>query len=257
MVESTDKAWRRLGQIDPYFAVVSHEQFRTESLNASARKQFFEMGEVHVAQIVEIIRRHIDSNFAPNNVLDYGCGVGRIVIPLARRFPRVVGVDISEGMINEAARNCAMYGVRNVDLISVKELDGKNEKFDFIHSFIVFQHIRPKRGEKIALHLINRLTDGGVGALHFVFARNANMLRKLWQKARARVPLLHNLANVIQGRPLRDPLMEMNAYDINRLLLFLYAAGCHSVYVRYSNHGGHIGAMLFFRKDASKTLTLS
>ncbi|HET9061205.1 MAG TPA: class I SAM-dependent methyltransferase [Acidimicrobiales bacterium] len=42
--------------------------------------------------------------FAPRDVLDAGCGTGRVAIELSRRGVDVVGVDVSASMIGEARR---------------------------------------------------------------------------------------------------------------------------------------------------------
>ena len=77
-------------------------------------------------------------------VLEIGCGVGRLVKPLARRVARVVGVDLSEEMIRRAREYCA--DLPNVEL---HRTDGRLEflaggSFDFVFSHIVFQHVPRK-----------------------------------------------------------------------------------------------------------------
>jgi hypothetical protein len=46
-VDNTDSAWRRWGEIDPYFGVVSFPQFHRSELNEKSLKQFFLTGRRH------------------------------------------------------------------------------------------------------------------------------------------------------------------------------------------------------------------
>jgi SAM-dependent methyltransferase len=48
---------------------------------------------------------------AGSTILDAGCGVGRHAIELARNGYRVIGVDISSGMLEEAHRLASLAGV--------------------------------------------------------------------------------------------------------------------------------------------------
>ena len=42
-----------------------------------------------------------------NTVLDIGCGIGRMLIALARLVRRVIGIDLSQKMVDAARRRCA------------------------------------------------------------------------------------------------------------------------------------------------------
>jgi SAM-dependent methyltransferase len=74
-------------------------------------------------------------------ILEIGCGVGRLLVPLAERVAVAHGVDISPVMIGKAKEYAA--GATNVKTALT---DGSlehlvNESLDFVFSFIVFQHI--------------------------------------------------------------------------------------------------------------------
>ncbi len=74
-------------------------------------------------------------------VLEIGCGVGRLLVPLAKRVTFAHGVDISPVMIEKSKTYAA--GTPNVRTLLT---DGKFSTFadaslDFVFSFIVFQHI--------------------------------------------------------------------------------------------------------------------
>src|SRR4051812_38611679 len=113
---STDHAWKQWGEKDPYFGVLTADKFRRHNLTAEAKAEFLDSGRGHVEYVLAMLRKHIDPAFAPRRVLDFGCGVGRLVIPFAREADEVVGVDVSEGMLAEARRNCDDAGARNVKL---------------------------------------------------------------------------------------------------------------------------------------------
>ncbi|HKJ31811.1 MAG TPA: class I SAM-dependent methyltransferase [Balneolales bacterium] len=98
--------------------------------------------------ILKKIRKYVDPHFSINRALDFGCGVGRLLIPLSVYSSHVTGVDVSESMLDEARKNCEARQITNVDFIkSDDDLSLLNRKFNFIHSYIVFQHIPAKRGE--------------------------------------------------------------------------------------------------------------
>ena len=79
-----------------------------------------------------------------------------------------MGVDVSDAMMAEAARNCRERKITNVSFVkSDDRLSRLEGTFDLIHSIIVFQHIAPHRVELLVRGLVSHLEPGGVGALHF------------------------------------------------------------------------------------------
>src|SRR5688500_636371 len=89
----TDKEWEKFGKDDPYFGVLSDVSFRKGNLNPEAFERFFASGEEYVSDLLVRAVRFAGEGFRPRSALDFGCGVGRLVIPLASRCARVVGVD--------------------------------------------------------------------------------------------------------------------------------------------------------------------
>jgi 2-polyprenyl-3-methyl-5-hydroxy-6-metoxy-1,4-benzoquinol methylase len=145
--------WERFGELDPYWAVLTDEKFRASKINSDARRQFFESGETHVDRVVETVRASVHPGFSPRRVLDFGCGVGRVLIPLAKRYPESVGMDVATSMLREAASNLAEKGVIAELVLYDEALTRLTGTFDFIHSYIVFQHIPPARGLRTAANL--------------------------------------------------------------------------------------------------------
>jgi 2-polyprenyl-3-methyl-5-hydroxy-6-metoxy-1,4-benzoquinol methylase len=169
----TDKEWEKWGARDPYYGVYSTEDFRKNKITEAAKKAFFKSGQDYVQQILAKVRAYINPDFQPQAILDFGCGVGRLVIPFSRIAARVTGIDVSESMLVEARKNCLAESIQNVDLMVSKDeaLSVINERtYDLVHSYIVFQHIPVHRGERIFSSMLARLKAGGCGVLHFTYA---------------------------------------------------------------------------------------
>src|SRR5262249_37962087 len=187
--------------------------------------------------------------------LDFGCGVGRLTIPLARVCQSVVGVDVSDGMLAQARKNSEEQGVTNVTYVRADDsLSAVTGDFDLLNSLIVFQHIPPRRGEAILKVMLRRLREGGVGILQFTygFASGTPWSRKALVRAYHAVPLLWGVRNLLKRQPFLEPLMQMNEYDPGHILRILQEGGCHLVHARFTetNSFGHpfYGVILFFQK---------
>jgi hypothetical protein len=179
--------------------------------------------------------------------------VGRLTIPLARLSQHVTGIDISEAMLVEAQLNCIAANVDNATFVTSDDYFGDahpTERVDFIHAFIVFQHIPPRVGMWLATELIGRLRIDGIGALHFTYARRATRLRQAVNRLRRHVPGFNRIVNLVQRHPIGEPFIPMNNYDLGVLYRLLAENGCREVHARLTDHGGHLGAMLIFRKGS-------
>ena len=243
--------WDRLAR-DPYYTVINDEGYRDDRLTELVKERFDRSGEEDVALTLTEIRRWIDPQFRPRQGVDLGCGIGRLTIPLSRACERIAGVDISEVMLHEARRNAASHGVTNATFVSSPTYfgnrSGEQPRPDFIHSYIVLQHIPPPAGMWIIQSLLERLVPGGVGALHFTFARRASVVRRISHQLRLSVPGVNVLANVVKRRPLLEPLIPMHNYDLAAVLSLLGDHGCGSLHARLTDHGGHLGAMFIFQR---------
>jgi SAM-dependent methyltransferase len=243
---TTDIAWEEWGRRDPYYGVITDPKFRRSRIDGRAKREFFESGESHVHGVLTTIRKHIDPGFAPRRVLDFGCGVGRLLIPFAKTAEEAVGLDVSASMLQEAQRNCDEHGLSNVRLLSSDDLlSNLTGSFDLIHSCIVFQHIPAERGRSIFSKLLQRIRPGGVGAIHMTYSK-------------ARFGANHGLAPArpapqppsdAPGKSIAadvDPEIQMNPYNMNEILFSMQRCGVQKSHIEFSNHGGELGVFLFF-----------
>lgn len=159
-------------------------------------------------------------------------------------------------MMREARANAERMAVDNVGFIESSEFfepSGKHADrrlYSFIHSFIVMQHIPLSKGYVIFCGLLERLEPGGVIALHFPYFCKVSSLRKLTNYMRVRSRLLHSTGNLLQRRPLAEPPMQMNRYDMNKLFLICHEFGLGSVSADFLIDSGNHGVYLIGRRQA-------
>lgn len=247
----TDRQWERFGASDPYYGVLTDDRFRAEHLDADARSQFFASGEAHVARLYHTLEQAGFMQRQPRTVLDFGCGVGRLVIPFAGRAHAVLGLDVSPSMLEEARRNCAEAKLANVELLRASDdLAGLSGQFDLIHSYIVFQHIAARRGERLIDGLVAHLAEDGIAALHVTYAVATPFRYRVGAFIKSRVPFGHQIVNMLVGEKPNRPSLEMNLYDLGRIFSILRNNGMTRFYCEHTDHGGCYGLMIMCRRGA-------
>lgn len=240
--------WEDYGVNDAYFAVSTFDKFRSSNIDDKARAEFFDSGHIHVDEIWGELERSFDTQVHSKRAVDYGCGVGRILLPMAGRCEQATGVDISSAMLDETRRNADAMGVDGVRLQTVDEFcAADDDTYDLVHSYIVLQHINPAIGYRIIRTLLERLEPGGFGMLHVTFTDPSSAFQRLRFKIYRDVPGIHRLMNMVRG--IKERLMPMYEYDRDRVLELLAVHGCEVSSIKDTDHG-FMGGMIFFRKRA-------
>ncbi|MCB1705677.1 MAG: class I SAM-dependent methyltransferase [Halioglobus sp.] len=244
MFENSDDDWETYGAENPYWGVMSNEKFLAENLDDQAMADFWASGEHDIDTVFQTIERHVDPGFQPRQVLDFGCGVGRLLFPISRRCEHATGVDVSPSMLAEAKRQAAGKSITNVSFIETNDCRELGEQqYCLVHSYIVFQHIPEDRGYVLLDRLLASLRSGGVGVLHFTFSN-----RRFWYwRLLRRIPFNKQLRNLLKGRALNAPHMQMNEYDLNIIMKKLWLQGASNIHVTFTDHGV-IGAIIYFQK---------
>ncbi len=242
-MRDTDADWRELGQSNPYWAVLSHPDFLAENITPERVDLFYASGEPYIDEVVAGLEKTTGAR-PSGRALDFGCGVGRLAEAMTRYADQVTGVDISPGMLAIArARGGA---VTYADTVPAGP-------FDWINSFIVFQHIPPERGEQIVEELLGKLAAGGMVSLQITAWRDQN---REWPKDDETVTGFFR--KKIKGdRLLSLPVghIHMYDYDLSRIVRLLNLAGIEEMRLIHTNHDGHHGAIILGRKTASASLS--
>lgn len=249
--KGTSPDWERFGELDPYWAVLTDEKFRADRLSAGSRREFFQSGETHLDWVTEMIQTTVDPGFSPVRAVDVGCGVGRVLIPMARRWPEVVGVDVASSMLREARKNLEEAGVKAELAPADEGLTRLTGTFDFIHSYIVLQHVPPERGEKMCAVLLGKLRPGGVAALHVSYRTPLSPRQRILRWARLRSPLVGVLGNLVKRRRASTPYMELFEYDLASIFEMFRSSGCSELHSRFTDHGGLLGVLIVGLKEGS------
>lgn len=134
------RKWNELSRINQMHYIASYRTDWNED-------EFFELGKrwFHNKSIIEYIEEDLD--VSGGRCLEIGCGIGRMTYWLARYFDKVIGVDVSDSMIEKARYYQDKFQLSNVDyrLTDGSRFEGiENDSIDFVFSYLVFRHI-PRR----------------------------------------------------------------------------------------------------------------
>lgn len=160
------REWRRFGETEPHWSVLTGDQYRSENISDNL-ETFYSSGHIDVANLLRGVARAGRANKGFVKALDFGCGVGRLVLALAGRANHVVGVDISSGHIRLAEQRAVAAGIDNVSFQAIQSLDDLDELsgFDLITSYLVIQHNPPPAQAEIIRKLLRALVPGGIAIL--------------------------------------------------------------------------------------------
>jgi SAM-dependent methyltransferase len=246
-VRRPEDDWEELARREPHFAVLTSEEFLAERLTPEALQRFFASGESDVAFLFGLASEYTGRPFAPHDVVDFGCGTGRLSLALARRAAQVFGVDAAPTMLDIARRHRDEAALGNVEFPG--SLDAiRPSSIDFVCSLIVFQHIPTGQGEMLLQRLLGLLRRGGVAAIHVTFTRPGGWGKRVARKLRGRFPIVHRLAQTFEGDRRRLPYMQINTYSRERLAAIAAEANCREPRFVPFDQGEIQGAILLTEK---------
>ncbi|MFQ5646727.1 MAG: SAM-dependent methyltransferase [bacterium] len=127
--------------------------------------EYWDSGKKQAERIVSAVKHRSGD---ADTVVEIGCGLGRILIPMSSYFSKCIGVDISETMLELLNKFAGEKGVRDKIETCLPDRRWYEHKSDFIYSFQVFQHVEDFEVISDYLEKISEsLVSGGSAYLQF------------------------------------------------------------------------------------------
>jgi hypothetical protein len=158
------RSWTRLGESEPYWSMLTDPRWRMSQVTKPEMLEpFYDTGQRPLARMDRWLERSAVPS--PTGVcIDYGCGVGRCTMWLARRFARVIAMDISAPHLRIAQDYAAARGLDNIEFVHVRDdadLDHMQGADMFI-SELTLQHNPPPLTLIILDRAMSALNAGGL-----------------------------------------------------------------------------------------------
>jgi SAM-dependent methyltransferase len=198
------QVFQLLSQTEPFFTVSSSRKYRVKQMGNEDQLRFWREGREFVEHMLKAVA--VDSF---SSVLDYGCGIGRLLRCMAPRAAQAHGVDISPALLAKAASECP-----SATLHHYEQWQASPPVVEFCYSAIVFQHIPERQGLAILEKLLNHTQNAC--ALHIVVGDPRHWsIRFLFRLSFA--PVFAGLSNWLRGRAWNEPRIPMFCWDINKV----------------------------------------
>lgn len=146
--------WDRFAKSDPYY--FTHPGFSPEDYDRTGEQAVRDLLEAHGA------------GTGRNHALEIGSGMGRLTLPLARRFAHVTALDISTTYLDILKSRAASTGLHNIEAMPVDGPWQRPGTYDLVLSIYALQHVRSWSTIAEYLGVLpNVLASRGVAILQF------------------------------------------------------------------------------------------
>jgi 2-polyprenyl-3-methyl-5-hydroxy-6-metoxy-1,4-benzoquinol methylase len=147
-----EKIWSDYGAEDPYYSVLTNQAYHVSNITPEVAEQFYDSGINGVTNLTLAFERNrmdIDRHW---QILELGCGIGRIGEHFCRNFDYYYGIDISSSHLAHAVHRFTQQGITNAEFMRLEDSLQREIDYDLFFSMIVLQHNPPP----IMYHLLDR-----------------------------------------------------------------------------------------------------
>ena len=250
--QETGGFWEQVARTDPYWGVLTKEDYRSATLTEDARRRFFLLGEQAVVRALGVLAQRFGCPERFDTALEFGCGVGRLLMPLARRSGRAMGVDAAPTMLRLCAENAREAGLDNIELATdLGEFGLEPGSLDLVISFLVLQHIPSEAGYGHFAALLKLVRPGGWGAIQLTYANEIGFIRN--ESRDTGVPYRYyqrlgdQILRLVKGAAEPEPML-MNHYNLNEIMCILLDNNIIQHFAMHTNQAGILGIEFYFQK---------
>lgn len=155
-------AWEHLGDEKAHYSVLSNDDFLPDKLDGSI-DTFWGSGNTEAAQAVRALDLYGSTQLEKKVCVEYGCGVGRVTVSLAKSFKFVHAYDISRNHLDLARARANEVGATNIAFHEcANDFRVAMEPCDFFYSVIVLQHNPPPVIAELIRIALTALKPGGI-----------------------------------------------------------------------------------------------
>jgi SAM-dependent methyltransferase len=210
MIDRISDIWNKLGELKPHWSVLSSDEFSPDKIAQNAGAFYFSGGQ-DVSELTQILANLGRRPEEFEDVLEFGCGLGRLTNALAQNFRHVVGVDISSPHLKIAQEHSSEIGRGNIDYCLARFPNfGMHEEFDLWFSILVLQHNPPPIMGAILSRAFTLLRPGGMAVFQIPTFRENYQFR---------------VADYLAMPPSTDD-FEMHAFPKREIFALAEACGC-------------------------------
>lgn len=156
------ETWEHLGTEKAHWSVLSADTFLPDSLHQSI-DSFWASGQAEAAQAIQVLTQFGCGQFEQKVCVEFGCGVGRVTVGLAKTYKTVHAYDISRTHLAYAEARAREVGAGNIDFHEcANDFRLAIEPCDFFYSVIVLQHNAPPVILTIIRNALKALKPGGI-----------------------------------------------------------------------------------------------
>lgn len=157
--------WNRVGNEDPFWGVLTQDQYRDDTITDHDITVFYESGQLYCSKL-ESIAHAYNVDLLDCNVIDFGSGVGRVGSHMISKCDTLYCIDISKSYLSRCGEKFGKLAKSNYRLIEYDQFYTYDfENVGMIYSFITLQHNHPD----VIIEIIDRMCDilksGGIGVI--------------------------------------------------------------------------------------------